>query len=430
MARTARMPALTLLWALAATSAAAAQQVLTQPERVITIPKGKSALVVERNPVDRVSVADDKIADPVPVSPTEVLINGKDIGITSVIVWAKTGGVSLYSVEVTADPEIIKRQIDMLGADVHVDVQTSGSTIILSGTVPKPVYARRAVDIARASSANVTVINNIHGPSASQVLLKVRFAEITRTGEESFGSQLNALNLQRLRPGGRGTDWTAETLSDGLVHLFLSGDNTSFEALITALRKKGEYRELAEPSLLAMDGDSASFLAGGRFPFPVVQSSASNAVTVQWQEFGVRLNFRPFITDAGSIRLHIAPEVSSLDFANGLVLNGFRIPTIDTRNAETTVELQPGQHLAIAGLLDNNITKNATKIPLLGDLPIIGTFFRSTTNQQTRRELLVIITPEIVEPSTNAPPVPTGEPGTWKWLRGLRPQDMPGAGAR
>ncbi len=419
------MPVLTLLCTLAVTGAAAAQQVLTQPERVITIPKGKSALVVERNPVERVSVADDKIADPIPVSPTEVLINGKDIGITSVIVWSKTGGVSLYSVEVTADPEIIKRQIEMLGPDVHIDVAASGNTVILSGTVARPTLARRAIDIARASGAK-TVINNIHGPSASQVLLKVRFAEITRTGSESFASQLNALNIHELRPGGRGTDWTTETFSDGLVHLFLSGDNTSFEAIINALRKKGEFRELAEPTLLALDGDSASFLAGGEFPFPVLQGGgASNAVTIQWREFGVRLNFRPFITDGGGIRLHLSPEVSSLDFANGLVLNGFRIPTIQTRRAETTVELQAGQHLAIAGLLDNSLTTNGTKIPLLGDLPIIGTFFRSSANDQSRRELLVVITPEIVEPSTTMPPMPTGEPSTWKWLRGLRPQDLP-----
>ena len=422
MARTARAPLLSLLCTLALAGTAAAQQVLTQPEQVITIAKGRSALVLQRVPVERVSVADDKIAEPVPVSPSEFLINAKQIGTTSLVVWSRAGGVTLYSVEVTADAEFVRRQIALLGPDAKVDVTASGNTIILSGTVARPTQVRRALEIARASGA--TIVNNIRGPSAAQVLLKVRFAEVSHTALQSFGVQLGALNLERLRPGGPVLD-SVSTISDGIVNLFLASDNAAVSALINALRRKGEFRSLAEPSLLALDGDTASFLAGGEFPFPIVQGGAgNNAVSIQWREFGVRLRFQPFITDVGGIRLHLAPEVSSLDFANGLVFQGFRIPTITERRAETTVELREGQSLAIAGLLDNSTLRNATKIPLLGDLPILGALFRSSTTDQTRNELLVVITPQIIQPSDVPLPVPTGEPDTWKWLRGVRPKDL------
>ncbi len=418
------MPLLTLLCTLAVAGTAAAQQVLTQPEQVITIARGKSALVLQRVPVERVSVADDKIAEPVPVSPTEFVINGKAIGTTSLFVWSRAGGVTLYSVEVTADPDFVRRQIALLGPDAKIDVAASGNMLILSGTAAKPQLARRALEIARATGA--IVVNNITGPSAAQVLLKVRFAEVNHTALQSISTQLGLLNIERLRPGNPVLD-SIGTISDGVVNLFLASDNAAIGAIINALRRKGEFRNLAEPTLLAMDGDTASFLAGGEFPFPTIQggvAGSSQAVTIQFREFGVRLRFQPFITDVGGIRLHLAPEVSSLDFANGLVFQGFRIPTITSRKAETTVELRDGQSLAIAGLLDNSTLRNASKIPLLGDLPILGALFRSSTTDQTRMELLVVITPQIIQPSNAPIPVPTGEPDTWKWLRGLRPADL------
>jgi pilus assembly protein CpaC len=206
-----------------------------------------------------------------------------------------------------------------------------------------------------------------------------------------------------------------ETLSSGLVRLFLLGDNgAALEAAIRALRVRGDFRSLAEPNLVTLEGETATFLAGGEFPFPSVQTGAQQQVTIQWKEFGVRLNFTPWVTNDGRIRLNVEPEVSSLDFANGLQFAGYTVPALLTRRASTDVELRPGQHLAIAGLLDNQQEATVSKIPLLGDLPIIGTFFSFRERRDRQTELLVIVTPYLVEPMDAAPAVPAGEPGEWQ----------------
>jgi pilus assembly protein CpaC len=183
---------------------------------------------------------------------------------------------------------------------------------------------------------------------------------------------------------------------------------------------------LAEPNLVALEGQEATFLAGGEFPYPVVQGSNSNAVTIQWREFGVRLNFTPTITNNGNIRLSVEPEVSSLDFANGLQYQGFEIPSMLTRRVSSEVELAPGEHLAIGGLLDNTLLESVDKIPVLGDIPILGYFFKSKSARQRRTELLVIVTPHIVHPSTEPPAIPTGEVDTWDWDRYLRDPNQTG----
>jgi pilus assembly protein CpaC len=349
-------------------------------------------------------------------------VNGRGIGTTSVIVWSQTGEVTLYTVEVTADAETIERQIKQLYPDVAIAVAASGNHVILSGQLRDPAVARRALELASASGASV--INNLEAPTAELVLLRVRFAEVSRSAVERFSTAIGALNPHRLSsPNEDDADSRIETLSDGIVRLFLLGAADSLDVLLTALKGRGEFRSLAEPNLLALAGEQASFLAGGEFPFPVVQG-VTGAVTIVWKEFGVRLIFTPEVTNTGGIRLTIEPEVSSLDFANALSFEGFRIPSVLTRRARTEVELREGEHLAIAGLLDNTRTENITKIPLLGDIPILGTFFRSKDAQQNRSELLVLVTPHIIEPSATAPAVPTGEPDTWKWMRGVRPQDM------
>ena len=232
-----------------------------------------------------------------------------------------------------------------------------------------------------------------------------------------MSSRLATVNPQRLSTVDSSV---VESVSDGLLRLFLMHADADFEGIIHVLQSRGEFKSLAEPNLLTLPGQEASFLAGGEFPFPVVQGGQLGAVTIVWKEFGVRLKFTPTITEGGSIRLHVAPEVSSLDFANALTLGGFQIPSILTRRAETDVELREGQHLAIAGLLDNNWLNNVTKIPILGDLPILGVFFRSRDAKQNRSELLVVVTPLLVEASNTSPALPTGEPDQWKWQGPLR----------
>jgi pilus assembly protein CpaC len=270
-----------------------------------------------------------------------------------------------------------------------------------------------------AEGAGAVLIDNLQTPAPSQIMLQVRFAEVSRTALESLGNQvIDALNPDQIRPD---VDWRTTTDSDGTIELSLINSDANLQVLIKALRESGDFRSLAEPTLLALDGESASFLAGGEFPFPTVQgANNSNAVSIEWREFGVRLDFTPQVTNIGNIRLDIAPEVSALDFAGGLTISGFQLPSILSRRAETQVELREGQHLAIAGLLDRSIQENIRKLPFLGDIPILGTLFRSTDERQQVTELLVIVTPKIVQPSNAAPALPAGEPEDWDWVDRLR----------
>jgi pilus assembly protein CpaC len=400
-----------------------AQQVLTQPTRVITIPRGGSALIQMPGPISRMSVADPEIADPDLVSPREVLVNGRGVGTTSFLTWDTADRVTIYSIVVTPDIGALQRQIEVLFPNVPVTLSASGNAIIISGSVRDPHIARRIIEVI--SSSGVTVINNMVAPAARQVLLHVRFAEVNRSVLTNLNADLRLLNPQDL--GGAFRDpqiLDFETLAEGAVRLFLLGDNgAGLETLIRALKTQGDFRSLAEPNLIAIEGQQATFLAGGEFPFPMVQGGQSNAVSIAWKEFGVRLNFTPAVTNIGTIRLNVAPEVSSLDFANGLTFGGFQIPAILTRRAETSIEMRPGQHLAIAGLLDNSTLVEWQKIPLLGDLPILGAFFRSRSVRDRNTELLVLVTPHLVEPIDMAPELPTREPETWDRSRFI--QDQP-----
>jgi pilus assembly protein CpaC len=219
-----------------------------------------------------------------------------------------------------------------------------------------------------------------------------------------------------------------QTFSD-VTNLYLFDRGSEIGAFILALQGQGLFRSLAEPNLLAMDGKQASFLAGGEFPYPVPQvSSGGTTITVVFKEFGVRLNFTPTITNSGNIHMEVEPEVSTLDFANGLQIQGFQIPTLRARRAKTEVELQDGQTFAIAGLIDNSVTDSVDKFPILGDIPILGLFFSSKAAQQNRTELLVLVTPHIVQPSSTPPPIPTGEVETWDWDKSIREPAAPAGG--
>ena len=377
---------------------------------MLSVARGASLLLTNPFRFERVALGDPSIAEANAVSPTELLITGQTLGTTSLLIWATTGTPRFYSVEVTADAPGLERFIKELMPDEDVRVSASGNTVTLSGTVRDPNSVARAIEIAETSGA--TVIDNLVAPPAVQVLLQVRFAEITRNGMKEFAAALQTLNPQDLSDNG---DWEGESISDGILQVLLSNPNANIGGIIRASTSKGNFRSLAEPNLLTLPGKEAYFLAGGEFPYPTVQSGGSQNVTIVFKEFGIRLRFTPNITRSGAIRLKVMPEVSSLDFANGLVIGGFQIPTLITRRAETEVELRAGQYLAIAGLIDNNLIDNVSKIPILGDIPILGHFFRTTDARQRRSELLVLITPHFVVANETAVPLPTGEPETWKW---------------
>jgi pilus assembly protein CpaC len=405
---------------------ASAQRVLTQPERVVSVSKGASALLVNPVPIQRFSVGEPTIAEALVLSPTEVLINGKSLGTTTLFLWDNATTVRVYSVEVTADAPALQRYIRNAMPQEEIEVSASGNSVALNGAVKDPNSVPRAVEIAKTSGA--TVIDNLIAPPAVQVMLQVRFAEVNRTALKEFSSRLTQVNADEI-DGETPTFWRTTTSGDGTISFFMSQPGSSIDAFIRALKTKGDFRSLAEPNLMTLPGKEAYFLAGGRFPFPTIQGGGANAaaVTIQFEEFGVKLRFTPNITRSKAIRIKLEPEVSSLDFANGLVISGFTIPTILTRKATTEVELSEGQYLAIAGLLDNRTIDNVTKIPILGDIPILGSLFRSKSLQQSRTELLILITPKLVMASVTPTPLPTGEQMNWKWDGSLKGPANPAA---
>ncbi|MEJ2369712.1 MAG: type II and III secretion system protein family protein [Gemmatimonadales bacterium] len=414
-----------------------AQQV--EPTTVLRVPVGNSSVVMHGAVLDRVSIGNPEIADAVVVSAREVVVNGKTAGTTSLLLWDRAGGRAVYSVRVTADAPMLEREFRTLFPGEDIRARAVGNTVILEGEVEDPRMAQRAVLVAQGLGESVTVLDHIAVPRPSQVLVQVRFAEVSRNALQELGTELlvydgsdvksvlgsgSVVNTRGQQQGGGGTG-DGGGISDNpfeftqvvseAVNFFIFHQPSGLGAFIKMLQQRGLFRSLAEPSLLAASGDSASFLAGGEFPYPVLQGgTSSNAVTIQFKEFGIRLNFKPQITNSGMIRLQVRPEVSQLDFANATQIAGFLIPSLLARRAETTVELADGQTFAIAGLVDNSMAKAVTKVPILGDIPILGYLFKSEEFRQNRTELLVLVTPRLVEPMDEAPELPTGEPDTWQ----------------
>lgn len=406
-----------------------------QAPQIVQVARGNSAVVTHGSTLERVLITNPEVADAVPVSATEVVLNGNAAGSTTLLIWGLDGSRAQYQVRVTPDVHHLQEELNRLLPGQGITARGVGTSIILSGTVRDAQAAQRATMLAESLAEGATVVDQIALPDRPQVLLQVRFAEVNRNALQSLGA-----NLFRLAPGGPLTDDEAVINTGGVSGSLISGpdqvfsDQVSFYlfqrssnvgAMISALRTQGVFRSLAEPNLMAVPGETATFLAGGEFPFPVLQGQ-SQAVTIQFKEFGIRLAFTPTITNSGGIRMEVAPEVSSLDFGNGLQVSGFLIPALLTRRAQTVVELEEGQTFAIAGLMDHSITSSVSKVPLLGDLPILGALFRSENVRQNQTELLVLVTPHFVRPSDEDRAVPTGEVEDWEWMRHLRPPGAPG----
>jgi pilus assembly protein CpaC len=414
-----------------------AQQV--EPTTVLRVPVGNSSVVTHGAVLDRVSIGNPEIADAVVVSAREVVVNGKTAGTTSLLLWDRAGGRAVYSIRVTADAPMLEREFRTLFPGEDIRARAVGNTVILEGEVKDPRMAQRAVRVAQGLGEGVTVLDHIAVPRPSQVLVQVRFAEVSRNALQELGAELLVFDGSSVKSilgsgsvastsgqqSGGGGDTGGRGIADNpfeftqvvseAVNFFIFHQPSGLGAFIKMLQQRGLFRSLAEPSLLAASGDSASFLAGGEFPYPVLQGgTSSNAVTIQFKEFGIRLNFKPTITNSGMIRLEVRPEVSQLDFANATQVAGFLIPSLLSRRAQTTVELADGQTFAIAGLVDNSMAKAITKVPILGDIPILGYLFKSEEFRQNRTELLVLVTPRLIHPMDEAPPLPTGEPDTWQ----------------
>ena len=395
--------------------AAQAGQRLPGVERV-PLTAGRSTVVSTDFNITRIAITDAAIADAVVVQPREILIDGKKPGTVSLIVWSADRRKQF---DVVVEPAIttLEQHLQALFPGENIAISVSDEAIVLSGQVSSTNVMLRAGEIATASASKAKVINLLQVPGGSQsqqVMLQVRFAEVNRRTLQELGLSLFAL---RENFAARSTtqqfaapDFDREkglVFSD-FLNLFYFNAKEGIGGVLRALEQKGGFQSLAEPNLIAYNGQEASFLAGGEFPVPVVQGGTSNSVTVVFKEFGIRLNFTPTI--AGDvIRLKVRPEVSTLDFANGITLSGFRIPALTTRRAETDVELRDGQSFAIAGLLDNTTQDDAQAIPILGKLPIIGYMFRSKASRAEQTELMVLITPRLVHPMNpdEVPQLPT-----------------------
>jgi len=378
----------------------------------INVLVGQSRVINFDRPIGRFSISNPDIAEAVMVSPNQVLVNGKAFGQVNFIAWEKSDQKFIvFDVFVRANLSLIDSQIRALFPKDDIRLSQANGSVVLSGTVSNPQAAAQADAVVQA--AGFKTVNMLQSPvtDTTQVQLQVRVAEVSRTKLKELGSSYASVNSTTVFAQGGGpatlggnnqqslgTNVLSE-FAGSAVNLFLFNTGLNTAAFIRALKTNGALRALAEPNLIAMNGQTASFLAGGEFPIPVVQSGSSNgAVSVQFKEYGVRLNFKPTIIDEDHIRLELEPEVSTIDIANGVRFNGFVIPALRTRRAHTGVELRDGQSFALAGLLDNNETRSFSKIPLLGDVPVLGNLFKSESFQKQETELMFIITADIVKP--------------------------------
>jgi pilus assembly protein CpaC len=384
----------------------------------LSVGVGKSVIVSSGLPIERVSVGFGEYAEATAVGPQEVLVNGKTPGETSLIIWQVNGPKLFFDLTVrpsnfanTSKIDALRRQLKQELPSQNLIPSIENESVFLRGTVKDMTSADRAVAIASSFGKTVNLLY-VNVPAVeAQILLKVQFATIDRSISNQLGlnivstgatNTLGTVTTQQYAPPALNnpTGTPTITLSDAL-NIFLFRPDLNLAATIKALEQKSLVQVLAEPNVLAINGKQASFLAGGEFPYPVLQGTAgvgSSAITVQFREFGVRLNFIPTITPRGTILLDVAPEVSALDFAQGLTIQGFTIPAITSRKVRTEIELQPGQSFAIAGLLDRQLTETLEKIPLLGDIPLLGKLFHSRNINRANTELLVIVTPELVRP--------------------------------
>jgi pilus assembly protein CpaC len=400
----------------------------------LSVTVGKSLIIDSPVNIQRVSVANADLADVVAISPKEVLVNGKLPGETTFIIWQQGGNRLFYDLAVRQSMfkiDAVRQELqhELGGQDVALNFEND--TAFISGTVKDLYSADRAEAIAKTLGRTVNLLQVAVPPVETQILLKVRFADVDRNATLDLGFNLfsngatntigqittgqyadpvlaNAFNS--ITGGGAGAaasaaGGTGQTISDALNILLIRRD-LNLAASIKALQAKNLLEILAEPNVLAINNKPASFVSGGEFPYPTLQGGGAGlgAVTIQFREFGIRLQFLPTVTPRGTIRLQVMPEVSSLDYSHGLTFQGFAIPGLATRRIQTEIELESGQSFAIAGLLDNQITESLSKIPGLANIPLLGKLFQSKGYVKQNGELLILVTPEIVRP------IPEGQP--------------------
>lgn len=408
-------------------AAASAGTMLIEDLRVTV---NKSLVIDYPADISRISTSNPEVVDAVPATSREFLLHGKGHGSATVVVWAKTGLRTMYNVTVEHNLDPIKRLLKDTFPNENIGLVAGRDSITLIGTVSSKEVADRALAIATPLAK--TVVSNLAlttAPVAKQIILKVRFAELDRTVAQQFGvnflstgagGNLGTVGTQQF--GGARLDNDGKFTIGDALNVFAFRPDLNLGALVKALQAQGVLQILAEPNLVTTNGKEASFLVGGEFPVPVLQGGGNaGAVTIQFREFGIRLLFKPDITENNTIKLYVKPEVSTIDLANAVTFSGFTIPALATRRMETNIELGAGQSFVIAGLIDDRVTENFNKIPGLANIPILGTLFRSRSQNRSKSELVIIVTPEVVTPLNAADAKP--EPA---WLKEFLPQKTPG----
>jgi pilus assembly protein CpaC len=395
----------------------------------VTLLVGRSTVIDTGSPIARVSLTSADIADALVTSPSQLLLNGKTPGTISMFVWQRGGALRRYEIAVQRDLARLEERLKELFPNEAIEAHSNGRQIVLSGTVPDKDVAARVVDVAagyverREDVVTLLALPPVQPARSNQVLLRVRFAEVSRSALTELGvnfftgptgikntlgrvgtQQFPSANFQEIEWSKSSSDFGAPvdsasgsfTFSD-FLNFFVLSEKYDLGLLLRALQNRGLFQSLAEPNLVAESGKEASFLAGGEFPIPIAQGSGANiGISVQFKEFGVRLTFTPTVIGE-RVHLKVRPEVSVLDFNNAVVFSGFRIPALTTRRTETELELANGQTFAIAGLMNNSMTQTLSKVPGIGDIPILGYLFRSKAARKDQTELVVMITPQILE---------------------------------
>jgi pilus assembly protein CpaC len=367
----------------------------------LAVPLNKSQVLQTDAAFGRASVGNSEIADVLPLNDHTIYVLGKQVGLTNLTLYSKDDRpLAVLDISVAYDVQSLKSRLNELFPGERVEIRSTAGSLVLSGRVSDAVVLDRVLAVAQQYAPNkVTNLLTLRG--SQQVMLAVRFAEVSRSLSRNLGIKPSlsvggdpSLLLTPIAPGAIGS------LFQGL--LSTSGD-VSLDILIEALETKGLVKTLAEPNLIALSGDTASFLAGGEFPVPVAQDANGDesVITVEFKDFGVGLSFTPTVLGDGLMNLIVNAEVSALDTSTtggAVTTAGFEIPALVTRRAETTIELRDGQSFAIAGLFQDNFTDNVTQLPWIGDVPVLGALFRSTDFQKSQTELVIVVTPHLVTP--------------------------------
>jgi pilus assembly protein CpaC len=394
--------------------------------RELSLEVGQNRLLVLSESIQRASVADPKVADMKVITPTQLLLTAHGVGSTDLTLWNRKDEPLVLALQVTRNLDGLRKQLHDLFPSEAITVSAAGDLVVLAGETADVRVPERAAQVAQLHADRIA--NLIHVSGNQQVQLEVKFAEVARNSLREMGLNVFHKDAAGRFIGGMAASGTApgnflavpgtggltpelfSPAQGGAFSLFFSGlPNFPFSAMLSLLESQGLAKTLAEPTLVAMSGQEAKFLAGGEFPIPV--STGLGNVGVQWKKFGIILSFTPTVVSDGMMHLKLATEVSDIDATRAVTIGGFSVPGLTSRQSETTIRLSDGQSFAIAGLLSNQVRSQIDKVPLLGDLPILGALFRSISYRRDESELLVVVTARLTKPVAphELPPLPTDD---------------------